>query len=565
MLSKIKIKNIALIDFCELKLNNGLNVLTGETGSGKSIIIDSLNFVFGARSDVGLIKSGENFCEVEATFETINREALNLLIDKNISTIDQKIVLYRSLTSENKSECKINGVKVPLAFLRLVSASLIDMHGQHENQKLMLETYQMQIIDDFIGEPITSLKRQLVQILADISTQNKIIKDIGGSEQERAYITDFLKYQIKEITETNIKEGELEELTDKKTMLENKQKISENLQGVCEALGGDEYSVTKALGDALACARNISELNDNFRSLYNRIEAAKIELTDVLGEYEAFEMGEDDEEQSLDAINDRIYKIKNIFKKYGDLVDIEKFLTESKARLNALENSQEVYSECLEKIEALNKKGIEISNKINAARETGKVRFENLMINELKTLGMKNAQFKVSVQVLDDETFNKNGNAEIVFLFSGNLGEPLKELSKVASGGELSRISLAIKTIPLAIDQIESMIFDEIDTGISGAMGVVVAEKMAKVSRNKQVIVVSHLPQIAAMGDYNYLIEKTETAGHTKTSIKLLSLTEKYAEVSRLIGGSLASTHALDHATELVKNSDEYKNTIKNG
>ncbi len=563
MLKEIRIKNVALIDFCELKLYSGLNVLTGETGSGKSIIIDSLSFVFGARSDVSIIKSGENECQVEATFFSELAEVFDSLDEKNITHNNNEIVLYRKLTADNKTDCKVNGAKVPLTFLRLISSLLIDMHGQHENQKLLLANNQMDILDNFIGEEIKSQKNELVNVIAEINTQNKIIKDIGGSDRERAYIADFLKYQLKEINDAKIKEGELEELLKKRDILENKQKISENLTAVISALGGDEYSAVRVLGEAKTFANNIADYGSTFKNLAERISNASIEIADILSEYESNMLEDDEENENLDTLNDRIYKIKNIFKKYGDLKDIEKFVAESNARLDALENSQEVYNKCLNKISELKQTGIKISEQINFIREKFAPKFENLMVSQLQTLGMKNAQFKVNSVVLDEENFSKNGNAEITFLFSGNLGEPLKELSKVASGGELSRISLALKTITSAEDDIDSMIFDEIDTGISGAMGVVVAEKMAIVSRNKQVIVVSHLPQIAAMGDKNFLIEKIETAGKTKTSVRLLNENEKCGEVARLIGGTLASTHAMAHATELVENSDKFKNALK--
>lgn len=561
MLKNIKIKNIALIDICELNLFEQLNVLTGETGSGKSIIIDSLSFVFGARSDTSIIKSGENFCEVEALFINCINEAQKLLEEKNIE-YNGTIVLYRKLTIEGKTECKINGIKVPLAFLRVVSSLLIDMHGQHENQKLMLANNQMEIVDNFIGNEIKEKKLELALVISEINTQNKIIKDLGGNEIERANIADFLKFQLKEITNAKIKEGELEELLNKRTILENKQKISENLSAIISALGGDEYGATRSIGEAKSFAHALNSYGDNFENLSERLENVSIEVQDILNEYENNNLEDEEGGQNLDQLNERIYKIKNIFKKYGDLKQIEQFTIESEKRLNALENSQEVYNECLLKIEKLNKKGIEIANSINDIRAKHAPKFETLMVLHLKTLGMKNAQFKINSIVLDDETFNKNGNAEISFLFSGNLGEPLKELSKIASGGELSRISLALKTITSAEDDIASMIFDEIDTGISGAMGVVVAEKMAIVAKNKQVIVVSHLPQIAAMGDYNFLIEKIEQNGKTKTSIKLLNKEQKVNEVARLIGGTLASTHANNHATELIENSIKFKNSI---
>jgi len=562
MLKNIKIKNIALIDFLELNLFNGLNVLSGETGSGKSIIIDSLSFVFGARSDTSIIKFGEKDCEVYATFESNLEDVKTILADKNINTKDNLVVLYRNLNNENKSECRINGVKVPLTFLRVVSSLLIDMHGQHENQKLLNNASQMEIFDNFIGVEIASQKRKLTEIIASIATQNKIIKDLGGSEQERAYIQDFLKFQLREIENAKIKDGEIEDLISKRDVLENKQKISDNLNAITSALGGDEYSANKCLSDASVFANNLSVFGESFKSLAERVENVVIEVGDILNEYESKMFSDDDDGLNLDAINDRIYKIKDIFKKYGDLNQIEKFVTESETRLNALENSEEVYNESLEKIEKLKSEGIEVCNKINLIREKNRSKFENLMVFHLKTLGMKNAQFKIDISVLDEENFNKNGNAEVTFLFSGNLGEPLKELSKVASGGELSRISLALKTISSSEDNIESMIFDEIDTGISGAMGVVVAEKMAIVSKNKQVIVVSHLPQIASMGDYNFLIEKIEKDGKTKTSVKLLTKEQKVSEVARLIGGALASTHATDHATELIENSDKFKKSI---
>lgn len=564
MLRTLTINNIALISFAEIDFAKGLNILTGETGAGKSIIIDSLNFVLGERADKTLIRNGESEALVEAEFDEINLPTQKILQEYEID-FEDGLILSRKMTEDGKNVCRINGMKVTVSALKNIASSLVDIYGQHENSVLLNSDNHIDILDNFIGENIQLAKQEYLtayknfrQIKAKLSEYNKMTDvDIR---------VEILQKQLQEINDANIVVGEEEELQKRCDMYENAEDIVRASNNVYTLLNGDMdnnacdniYTAIKELG-------NIEEFDSNIKGYISRLDEARIEIADIASSIESISNGVSVDEYEAQRDISRLHTIHNIEGKYGD--SEEKVLAyRDKIALEVDELSN--YSFMLEKLtndynialDILEQKGIDLSD----VRKNYAKQFEKLVITELKELGMPNTGFEVDIVTYNDiETIaNKagsNGIDIVEFLISPNLGEPLKPLKKVISGGEMSRFMLAIKKITAQIDGVNVMVFDEIDTGISGKIAQVVANKLYDISNSKQVLAVTHLPQLASMADAHYLIEKTTDNLRTNTNVKLLNSNQSAFEIAKMIDGISASESAVFHASKLIEIANEYK------
>ena len=566
MLLKLTVKNVALIEYAEIEFSEGLNVLSGETGAGKSVILDSVNFVLGAKADRAMIRYGETECMVKAEFSVSeNSKAVAALREMDIDS-DGEIIISRKFSENGKNAIKINGNTVTVSMLRQVTDSLVDVHGQSEHFFLLKESNQLKTLDSVAGKELLPMKEEISSLLKERRRIEEQISMLGGDEKERGRRLDILRFQIDEIQAVDLKEGEEEELLAKRNKIINLEKIISAVQGAVAALSEDR-GVLDGLRMASRSLSAISRLDDSYSAVCDRLENLAIDAEDVaetlndLGDELYFDENEAAEtEARLDAI-------RSLKRKYGaNKQEIDEYYGQICQEYELLSDCEGQYTLLTEQKAKTQKKIYEICKQITAIRKTQGSAFCQRVTQELKTLNIASAQFDIQFNEYTEEDVpraNTSGLDDVCFMFSANAGEPMKSLGKIISGGEMSRFMLAVKTQLSDLNQISTYIFDEIDAGISGKTAKVVGEKLAKIAKNTQIIAVSHLAQIAVMSDSEFLIEKQEINGKTLTKVKALSVEEKKAEIVRLLGGNEKDEYAFKHAEELLKQAKEYKNTIK--
>ena len=567
MLSFLKINNIALIEELEIDFENGLNVITGETGAGKSIIIDSLNFVIGGKINKGIFRSGSNYIAVEAVFSNITEEVKEVLRSYDIEC-DTEILIKRKQTLEGKNELRVNGSTVTITMLKNITSKLVDIHGQHEHQAILQDKYHLQMLDNLLGEDIVTLKETVALKHAELQTINKELKSLGSSAANRERMLDLLQYQINEIEKAKLKPGEDDELANRRMVMLNGEKIATALKAACDFLDGDYSSVVDSLKKANGELSNIVKFDEGLEAYKTRIESSRLELLDISESLSDYLQAINFDQKEFDEIDARLDQIKLLKKKYGATVEeILSFLDKSKREYDNLINSNEKIEKLLiekdNKIKDLFKVSKELSNK----RKTFAKTLEKTVCTQLTDLGMKNAKFIVEFSVEPEvetceNSLTANGFDVVRFMFSANLGQDIKPLAEIISGGEASRFMLALKNIMADADGIATLVFDEIDTGVSGNMGYMVACKLANISNKHQVISVSHLPQICAMADAGFRSTKYNEDNVTKTKIERLSETAVLNEISRLSGGMEESNVTLEHSKELRARCLDYKKSI---
>lgn len=565
MLAKLTIKNVALIERAEIEFGEGLNVLSGETGAGKSVILDSVNFVLGAKADRSMIRYGETECMVKAEFfvpETA--KAVEVLREMDIDT-DGEIVISRKFTETGKNAIKINGNTVTVTMLRAVTDSLVDVHGQSEHFFLLKESNQLKTLDNVIGKALTPLKEELSTLLKRKKQLTEQIEMLGGDEQERGRRLDVLSFQIEEIEGADLKEGEEEELLAKRNKINNLEKIIAALREAMQAISG-EYGVSDGLRCASRAMLGIARIDEEYAGVCDKIEAVASDAEDVAETLSDMAERLDFDENEAQETEARLDIIRGLKRKYGvDFKEISAYLEKARAEYELLSDCEGQFTALSAEIEKINKQIFTICQKITQLRKTEGAAFCKRVTEELKTLNIASARFEIefsSYTELDVDNANGNGLDDICFMFSANAGEPMKSLGKIISGGEMSRFMLAVKTQLSSVNEISTYIFDEIDAGISGKTAKVVGEKLAKISQGTQIIAVSHLAQIAVMSDNEFLIEKEETGGKTLTQVHNLDEKGRLQEIVRLLGGTNEDEFALKHAEELLKQAKEYKNSI---
>ena len=563
MLAKLSVKNVALIESAEIEFSEGLNVLSGETGAGKSVILDSLNFVLGAKADKTMIRYGETECFVKAEFFVPeSSEAVRDLREMDIDS-DGEIVISRRFTDGGKNSVKINGSTATAAMLRRITSKLVDVHGQSEHFFLLSEANQLKTLDGVCGEPLMKKKRALADILSAYKEKKRALASLGGNEEERARRLEILKFSIDEIRSADWKEGEEEELIQKRNKINNLEKILNAVKEAAEYLSRDG-GAADSLRNARRAMNGISSLDSDYEELAGRIETLAEEADDAAGELSDIADGLYFDENEARNVENRLDEIRALQRKYAvkEQSKIAAILEEKEKEYDLLSDGaeksvrlQKEMSEDLKKIYSLCLEMSEIRRKTAEKFCTG-------VCDELKTLNIPHATFSVSFKEFseaDAERATENGLDDISFMFSANAGEPQKPLGKIISGGEMSRFMLAIKTQLSDLNGISTYVFDEIDAGISGKTAKVVGEKFAKIAKTTQIIAVSHLAQIACMSDKEFLIEKKEEGGKTRSYIRPLDQEEQKAEIVRLLGGENGEKAALLHAEELLEKARNFK------
>lgn len=555
MLARLCVKNVALISEADIEFEDGLNVLSGETGSGKSVILDSINFVLGSKADRSMIRYGENEAIVRAEFVVEKHsDPIRVLEEYDIES-DGTIIITRRLSADGKGAIKINGNTVTAAMLKNVTQHLVDVHGQSEHFFLLSEYNQLKVIDDLCGDKAGSLKAELSTLITEKNSYKKQIAALGGDESERARKLDLLAFQVNEIENADIKAGEFEELKTRQNVLLNVEKIMSAINGARNILN-DDGGCCEGIVSAERLINQISNIDESYEQIRSRLESVGAEISDIsetlsdLADNLVFDSTE------AERVDERLTLIKLLKKKYGaDEEGILEFKDKARKEYEAISDSAAQIERLTAKIIECNEKIYALCIELTETRKQACAVFCKNVEEQLRDLNIPNAQFYVSFKAYDKSTANLQsieGSDEVCFEFSANKGEPMKPLNKVISGGEMSRFMLAIKTQLKDLNGISTYIFDEIDTGISGYTAGTVAKKFLNISQNTQILAVSHLPQVCAASDAQYLIYKIEDDGKTVTKVKKLTSEQKIDEVIRLTGGSKDSEAARINANELI-------------
>ena len=566
MLNKLIIRNVALIDSVEIDFSKGLNVLSGETGSGKSVIIESLNFVLGAKADKSLIRSGETECFVSAEFNVEKNKKIHELFNEFDLDDEDVVIISRKYTLDGKNSIKLNGNTLTAGMLRKFTSILVDVHGQSEHFELLSNTKQLELIDKFGGDKLIELKCQINDYFLDYKNITKQLEQLGGDENQRLIRLDILKYQVNEIEQADIKDGEEEELLVLRKKIQSQEKIISALKVIKEGISS-EGGVDDVMSNSSRMLYQITDLGEEYSNLYDRIESVYSEISDISDTASSLIDQLDFSELNPDYIESILDVIKTIKKKYGSTFEaINNFLISAKEEIDKLENFNQLAGDLLVKKINLEDKIYKLYVSLNTLRKnTADLLCDNVLI-ELKELGMTDSLFNVKFNDIpsrEDCLFtSNNGVDKVEFLFSANSGEPVKPMSSIISGGEMSRFMLAIKTQTTQFNNVSTFLFDEIDTGISGNVAKVVSQKFAKISRYTQIIAITHLPQISAMADNNLLIEKTKDNGRNYTKVKTLQDVDKIKEICRLTGGDYNGEISIKHAENVLKWANDYKTSI---
>lgn len=564
MLRRLAIQNIALIDSAEIEFSEGLNVLTGETGAGKSVILDSIDFALGSKADKSMVRSGADACFVRAEFCAEDPAVAEVLRELDIEP-EETLVISRKLTADGRGTLKLNGCPVTAAMLRRVTSLLVDVHGQSEHFFLLKEANQLKLLDSLAGVTVSEKKKTVATLLSERKSILAELGKLGGDEGERDRRMDILRYQIGELSRAALKAGEEEELKGKRELFRNAERIREGLAGARDYLLADGGSTDTARGAQRALS-SIAKFDAKYSALSERLENACAELSDIAESVDSLADGLDLDEREAERVEARLDEIRTLKKKYGGSVEAAlKFAEEAGKELELLVHSGERFEALTAELAALDKKLFQACVALTDARREAAEGFTKRVTGELSSLNIPSARFEVQFGEYGPEDVSKatpEGLGSVKFLFSANAGEPLKELGKIISGGEMSRFMLAVKAQLSSMAGIGTYIFDEIDAGIGGKTARVVAEKFCKIARGVQLIAVTHLAQIASFADREFLIEKREEGGKTFTRIHEVKGEERKAELARLIGGSAESAHVLAHAEELLLEAKTYKNSL---
>ena len=537
MITNLHIKNIGIIGDLEINLNKGMNVLTGETGAGKSLIIDSLGIICGERFSKEIIRKGENYSYVE----------MCIYSPEDSNSVDGNIIITREVYSNGRNMCKINGRLVTVSELRNFMSNYIEIHGQNDNQKLLDTQTHINYLDSFIGEKVLKLKLEYKEKYKIYNEIKRELRDNYGDEKEKQRKLDLLKYQVEEIENAKLKKGEEEKLEEKRKIISNSEKIAKNLKEADNAIGENTIDL---IGNAIKSIEKVEDIDKKYTETANNLRNLYYELQEIARDISEYADEVEFDEQEIEEIEQRLDIIYNLKRKYGNNIEeILQYLEEIKKEIQKIENVEEYNNQLkIEKTKLENQMTC-IGQKINNIRKENAKELSDKINQELVDVEMKNAKINVKVKYKEEEFF-ENGKDEVEILIKTNIGENENELSKIASGGEMSRIMLVIKKVLAETDRMPILIFDEIDTGISGKAAKSVADKLKSISKNHQIICISHLPAIAANADYNYLISKTVENDRTNTKVKLLDEKEVLYEIARISSGEINEV-TLQYASEL--------------
>lgn len=538
MITTLHIQNVGIIDDLSIDFNEGFNVLTGETGAGKTLLIGSLAILAGDRFSKEMIRKGESFSFIEANF----------YLPQNCLAIDGNVIVSREIHENGRNSCKINGRLVTVTELKEFMSQVMDIHGQHDNQLLLNPNTHIQYLDRFIGLAISQQKEEYQALLQEYRQIKKELKENYGEEQEKERRLDLLNYQLHEIEGAHLKETEENELEEKKKQIQNSEKLNQALNEIDYNLNEDAIT---AISTSIRSLEKIEDCGEIYQEKLASLKSAYYDIQELARDFSSMkdDIYFDEEEQK--QIEERLDTIYSLKRKYGNsILEILQYRDKVQEEIQKIENL-DAYNEALkQKLQIIEMKMKQICNDMNTLRKEFSQKLAEQINQELKDLEMPNAKFDVNIE--HTEKFNENGQNEVEFLICTNIGEESKPLHKIASGGEMSRIMLAIKTVLTNVDEVSTLIFDEIDTGISGKASKAVGEKLKLISKAHQVLCITHQASIAAKGDYNYYISKQVEENKTHTVVKQLSEEETIEEIARISSGDITDI-AKAHAKELRK------------
>lgn len=550
MITTIHIKNIGIIDDLSIDLNQGFNVLTGETGAGKTLIIDSLAIISGGRFSKEMIRKGQDHSYIEAC----------IFMPENEKAIDGNIIVSREVYSNGRNSCKINGRLVTVAELKEFMKNIIDIHGQNDNQTILDKSSHIGYLDSFVGEKLSIIKENYRNLY---SRYIGIVQELNanyGDDKEKQRKLDLLRYQLNEIENANLKAGEDEKLEEQRKLILNSEKISENLVLADNSLS--EQAID-AINIAIRALEKIDNIDEKYNEKLSELKNVYYDVQEISRDINIMKEDVCFDEEERNEIEERLDIIFSLKRKYGNSInEILKYKQDIENEIYEIENVDEINNKLKKELNDIKVKMFELSQKMNEIRTKKAKELSDKINVELQDLEMKNARFNAKVEFDANADFNKNGLDNVEFLITTNVGDEEKPLIKIASGGEMSRIMLAIKSVLADVDKIPVLIFDEIDTGISGKAAKVVSQKMEKIARKHQILVITHLASIAARGDYNYYIYKEVQEGSTRTKVRKLEENEVIEEIARIASGEVTKT-AIEHAKELRKNKLKDKEGIE--
>ena len=540
MVTTLHIKNVGIIDDLSIDLNNGFNVLTGETGAGKTLIIGSLAILAGGRFSKEMIRNGEEFSYVEANFYCPNNEV----------AVDGNIIVSREIHLNGRNSCKINGRLITVNELKEFMSKIIDIHGQHDSQLILNPMQHIIYLDKFIGKELNESVCEYIKKLEEYNKLKQELKNTYGEDQEKERRLDLLRYQYNEIEQAKLKQNEEEELQNKHKMMQNAEKLKDNLFEIDTNL--NENAII-AISNSIRSLEKIQDCGKEYSEKLSILKNSYYDIQELARDLRYMREEVDFDENERNQIENRLDLIFSFKRKYGNTItEILEFRNKIENEINKIENLDEYHNKIKIQIKNLEQELFKIANQMSNVRTKYAETLSKKINQELKDLEMPNAKFEIKIN--KTERFCENGIDEVEFMICTNVGEGLKPLTKIASGGEMARIMLAIKNVLADVDEVSTLVFDEIDTGISGKASKAVAEKMKSIAELHQVICITHLPSIAARGDYNYYISKQTKENKTYTSIKLLNEDETIEEIARISSGEVTEI-AKAHAKELRKAS----------
>ena len=557
MLKELCIKDFALIDYSKINFFEGFNIFTGETGAGKSIVIDALLFALGKRADKSFIRKNKSKTTIEAIFylESNNKDAIkSLLIEEGIDLDEDMIILRREIYEDGKSTCRLNGKLVTRSFLSLITSLMITIHSQNEFSEILTKESQLNILDDFISLKSDDVYNSYKKIFLSYRLKQEELSQILTSYDNAFTLRelDIIKYQIKEIEEAKLNKGEFEGLESKISLLEHSEEISLLINNIYNDSYSNSDNILKKIDlfkNSLSKFSKSDELINNwyegFNEVYYKLEDITLTIRDNLDKFSY-------DYEKLADLKQRYSDINKILLKYGkDIDSVFDYLGEMYSRKNYLENIDSNIINLKKEISSLEIDLENYSKKISQKRLIGISELKSAIVDELISLDMINSKFDIKLE--NTTEFGINGRDSISFLISFNKGEDLKPFNKIASGGEISRFMLALKKVSATFDNISTIVFDEIDTGISGKAAKVVGEKLKEISKHRQIICITHLPQIAAKGDYHFAVQKLESGDNTHSFITQLSKDERISEIAKMISGDDTSTTSYKYAKEMIE------------
>ncbi|EKS39307.1 DNA repair protein RecN [Staphylococcus epidermidis] len=553
MLQTLSIKQFAIIDELDINFSDGLTVMSGETGSGKSIIIDAIGQLIGMRASSDYVRHGEKKAIIEGIFDIDeSKDAINILESLAIDVDEDFLLVKREIFSSGKSICRINNQTVTLQDLRKVMQELLDIHGQHETQSLLKQKYHLQLLDDYADNQYSDLLNQYQLSYNQYKNKRKELEELESADQALLQRLDLMKFQLEELTEASLKEGEVDQLESDIKRIQNSEKLNLALNNAHQVLT-DESAIPDRLYELSNYLQTINDivpekfvrLKEDIDQFYYILEDAKHEIYDEMANTEF-------DEQVLNEYESRMNLLNNLKRKYGkDITELIAYQSKLANEIDKIENYEQSTSQLREEIKTLYNEVIDIGKKLSQERRRVARELRDHIVSEIQNLQMKDANLEISFKPLDEPTIE--GIEFVEFLISPNRGEPLKSLNKIASGGELSRIMLALKSIFVKSRGQTAILFDEVDSGVSGQAAQKMAEKMRDIAQYIQVICISHLPQVASMCDHHLLISKASNADRTTTQVKELKDENKIDEIARMISGASVTELTRENAKEMIK------------